>query len=42
VLLSGDHARIERFRRARALERTRKRRADLLVRRPEEPGEGEE
>ena len=42
VLLSGDHARIERFRRARALERTRQRRADLLARRPEEPGEGEE
>jgi tRNA (guanine37-N1)-methyltransferase len=42
VLLSGDHARIERFRRARALERTRERRADLLARRPEEPGEGEE
>ncbi|MFN2385750.1 MAG: tRNA (guanosine(37)-N1)-methyltransferase TrmD [Thermoanaerobaculia bacterium] len=42
VLLSGDHARIERFRRARALERTRQRRGDLLERRPEEPGEGEE
>lgn len=42
VLLSGDHARIERFRRARALERTRERRPDLLDRRPEEPGEGEE
>ena len=42
VLLSGDHARIERFRRARALERTRLRRPDLLARRPEEPGEGED
>jgi tRNA (guanine37-N1)-methyltransferase len=42
VLLSGDHARIERFRRARALERTRQRRPDLLARRPEEPGEGDE
>jgi tRNA (guanine37-N1)-methyltransferase len=42
VLLSGDHARIERFRRARAIERTRRRRPDLLQRRPEEPGEGEE
>lgn len=42
VLLSGDHARIRRWRRARALERTRQRRPDLLERRPEEPGEGEE
>ncbi|HYX21751.1 MAG TPA: tRNA (guanosine(37)-N1)-methyltransferase TrmD [Thermoanaerobaculia bacterium] len=42
VLLSGDHARIERWRAARALERTRKRRPDLLARRPPEPGEGEE
>jgi len=42
VLLSGDHARIERWRRARALERTRGRRPDLLRERPEEPGEGEE
>jgi len=42
VLLSGDHARIERWRRARALEATRKRRPDLLLRRPEEPGEGED
>jgi tRNA (guanine37-N1)-methyltransferase len=41
-LLSGDHARIERWRRARALERTRARRPDLLSQRPEEPGEGEE
>jgi len=42
ALLSGDHARIRRFRRARALERTRARRPDLLERRPEEPGEGDE
>jgi len=42
VLLSGDHARIERWRRARSLERTRARRPDLLARRPEEPGEAEE
>ena len=42
LLLSGDHARIERWRRARALERTRQRRPDLLVKRPEEPEEGEE
>ncbi len=42
VLLSGDHARIERWRTARALERTRRRRPDLLDRRPAEPGEGEE
>ena len=42
VLLSGDHARIERWRRARALERTRERRPDLLARRPEEKGEGGE
>ncbi len=41
VLLSGDHARIERWRRARALEKTRLRRPDLLARRPEEPGEGD-
>ena len=39
VLLSGDHKRIVAFRRARALARTRERRPDLLVRRPEEPGE---
>ncbi len=39
VLLSGDHARIERWRRARALEATRTRRPDLLQQRPEEPGE---
>jgi tRNA (guanine37-N1)-methyltransferase len=39
VLLSGDHAKIDRWRRARALERTRQRRPDLLGRRPEEPGE---
>jgi tRNA (guanine37-N1)-methyltransferase len=42
VLLSGDHARIARWRAARALERTRRRRPDLLARRPPEPGEGEE
>jgi tRNA (guanine37-N1)-methyltransferase len=42
VLLSGDHARIERWRRARALERTHARRPDLLSRRPEEPGEAED
>ena len=42
VLLSGDHAAIERWRRARALERTRARRPDLLARRPPEPGEGGE
>lgn len=41
VLLSGDHARIERWRRARALERTRERRPDLLEKRPAEPGEGQ-
>jgi tRNA (guanine37-N1)-methyltransferase len=39
TLLSGDHARIERWRRARALEATRKKRPDLLAQRPEEPGE---
>jgi tRNA (guanine37-N1)-methyltransferase len=42
VLVSGDHAKIERWRRARALERTRARRPDLLLTRPEEPGEGDE
>jgi tRNA (guanine37-N1)-methyltransferase len=42
TLLSGDHARIRRWRRARSLERTRQRRPDLLEKRPEEPGEGEE
>src|SRR5712692_8529714 len=42
LLLSGDHARIERWRRARALERTRQRRPDLLVKRPEEPEETDE
>ena len=41
-LLSGDHARIVRWRRSRALARTRERRPDLLERRPEEPGEGDE
>jgi tRNA (guanine37-N1)-methyltransferase len=42
ILLSGDHAKIERWRRARALERTRERRPDLLVKRPAEPDEEEE
>ena len=42
ALLSGDHARIERWRRARALEATRRRRPDLLLERPEEPGERNE
>ena len=42
VLLSGDHRRIEAFRRSRALARTRERRPDLLGRRPPEPGEGGE
>jgi tRNA (guanine37-N1)-methyltransferase len=42
VLLSGDHARIERWRRARALERTRARRPDLVARRPAEPDERDE
>jgi tRNA (guanine37-N1)-methyltransferase len=42
VLLSGNHRRIEAFRRARALARTRERRPDLLARRPPEPAEGEE
>lgn len=42
VLLSGDHARIERWRRARALEATREKRPDLMLRRPEESGEREE
>jgi tRNA (guanine37-N1)-methyltransferase len=41
VLLSGDHARIEKWRRARALESTRKKRPDLLLRRPEDPGESD-
>jgi tRNA (guanine37-N1)-methyltransferase len=41
-LLSGDHARIVRWRRSRALARTRERRPDLLERRPEEPGEVDE
>lgn len=39
VLVGGDHARIERWRRGRALERTRQRRPDLLVKRPPEAGE---
>jgi tRNA (guanine37-N1)-methyltransferase len=33
ILLSGDHAKIEAWRRAQALERTIKRRSDLMVRR---------
>ena len=41
-LLSGDHARIVRWRRSQALARTRERRPDLLERRPEEPGEGDD
>ena len=36
VLLSGDHARIDAWRAARRLERTRSRRPDLLARRPED------
>jgi tRNA (guanine37-N1)-methyltransferase len=39
VLLSGDHRRILRWRRAAALARTRERRPDLLARKPPEPGE---
>ena len=39
VLVSGDHEKIERWRRARALESTRSRRPDLLVDRPPEPEE---
>ena len=42
VLISGDHAKIARWRRARALERTRERRPDLLRKRPPEPGEEKE
>jgi tRNA (guanine37-N1)-methyltransferase len=42
VLISGDHAKIARWRRARALERTRERRPDLLQKRPPEPGEEKE
>ncbi len=42
VLLSGDHARIERWRRSRAVEATKRRRPDLLRLRPEEPGESDE
>jgi tRNA (guanine37-N1)-methyltransferase len=40
-LLSGDHRRIQQWRRARALERTRERRPDLLGKRPAEKGEGD-
>ena len=39
VLRSGDHARIERWRRAEALGRTRDRRPDLLERSPATPEE---
>ena len=39
VLLSGDHRKILRWRRAAALSRTRERRPDLLARKPPEPGE---
>lgn len=42
ALLSGDHARIERWRRARALEATKRKRPDLLAQRPAEPKEGED
>jgi tRNA (guanine37-N1)-methyltransferase len=41
-LLSGDHARIDSWRRARAFERTRQRRPDLIEIRPKEPSESEE
>lgn len=41
VLLSGDHARVEAWRRDQALRRTRERRPDLLEDLPEErPGDG--
>jgi tRNA (guanine37-N1)-methyltransferase len=39
VLLSGDHARVERWRRARAIERTRRRRPDLLEKRGLDAGD---
>ncbi len=39
VLLSGDHARIERWRRAQAIERTRRRRPDLLEQRGLDAGD---
>ncbi|MEO8430589.1 MAG: tRNA (guanosine(37)-N1)-methyltransferase TrmD [Acidobacteriota bacterium] len=42
VLLSGDHAKIERWRRARALERTKVRRPDLIARRPPEKEEDDQ
>jgi len=41
VLVSGDHAAIERWRKAKALERTKERRPDLLEKRPAEAGEGD-
>jgi tRNA (guanine37-N1)-methyltransferase len=37
VLLSGDHARVDRWRRAAALRRTAERRPDLLDRVPPTP-----
>lgn len=39
ILLSGDHARIERWRHAQAIERTRRRRPDLLDGRELDPDE---
>lgn len=39
VLLSGDHARIERWRRAQSLDRTRRRRPDLMQTRELDPDE---
>lgn len=39
VLLSGDHARIERWRRAQAIERTRRRRPDLMAKRGLDAGD---
>jgi tRNA (guanine37-N1)-methyltransferase len=39
VLVSGDHRKILRWRRSRALERTRERRPDLLGRTPPDPEE---
>jgi tRNA (guanine37-N1)-methyltransferase len=40
VLLSGDHGRIDRWRREQRLDRTRRRRPDLLDDFPEQPGGG--
>lgn len=39
VLLSGDHAKIERWRRFQALDRTRRRRPDLLAKRDLDPSD---